>query len=224
MAITDWPADERPREKLLAHGAGHLSDAELLAIFLRVGLPGKSAVDLARDLLLKFGSLSALVAAPLDEFAAVKGMGEAKFTQLHATVELARRALGEQLRSAPVLAQPQAMQDYVRLKLAAQPQECFYVLLLAVDYHLIHERIIATGSLNQATVYPRDICKLALTHNAASVVVAHNHPQGDASPSSADIALTTQVRQALGLIEVRLIDHIVVGRNGAVSMAALGLL
>ena len=224
MAITDWPADERPREKLLAHGAGHLSDAELLAIFLRVGLQGKSAVDLARELLAHFGSLSALVAAPLRDFESIKGIGEAKFTQLQATVELARRALGEELRAAPVFKQPQALRDYVQLKLQSQPQECFYLLLLAADLRLIYETELSRGTVTQTAVYPREIAKLALHHNASAVVVAHNHPQGTASPSQADITLTQQLKSTLQILDVVLMDHLIVGRVGVCSMAELGLM
>ena len=224
MAITHWPADERPREKLLAHGAAHLSDAELLAIFLRVGLPGKTAVDLARDMLLHFGSLSAMVAAPLSEFAQIKGIGEAKFTQLQATVELARRALGESLRATPVFNLPKVLQDYVQLKLRHQLHESVYALLLADDFRLIYEGELTRGTLNQATVYPRELAKLALKHNAAALVIAHNHPQGDATPSQADIALTHTLTQTLELVDVRLVDHLIVGQGGVCSMAQMGLI
>lgn len=224
MAITDWPAEERPREKLIADGAGVLSDAELLAIFLRTGIVGVSAVDLARQMLTHFGSLSALVAAPLSEFTDIKGMGEAKFAQLQATVELARRALGEQLKAQPVFTQPKALHDYLRLKLGALPYEVFYVLLLGSDLSLLKSVELFRGSVAKTYVFPREVAKLVLTHNAAAVVVAHNHPHGDAAPSSADVALTSALKNALNLLDVQLIDHVIVAGDHTSSFSQLGLL
>lgn len=223
MAITDWPTDERPREKLIASGAGVLSDAELLAIFLRTGIVGVSAVDLARQILLHFGSLSALVAAPLSEFSQIKGMGEAKYAQLQATVELARRALGEQLKAKPVLSNIAMVQDYLRLKLAPLPYEVFYVLLLGADQRLMKEQQLFRGGENTTTVHIKEVVKLALLSNASALVVAHNHPQGDATPSAADLTLTTQLKKALALIDVQLLDHIIVAGDHCASMANLGL-
>lgn len=224
MAISDWPADERPRERLIAGGAGSLSDAELLAIFLRVGVTGLSAVDLARAMLKQFGSLSALVAAPLDEFVKIKGLGDAKYAQLQATVELARRALGEQLKAAPVFGSPTALHDFVRLKIGSQSQEVFFVMLLAADLSLLHAVELFRGSVAQAAVYPREIVKLALAHNASAVVIAHNHPSGDLTPSSADVRCTSQVKQALATLDIALTDHVIVSPLGAVSLQALGLM
>jgi DNA repair protein RadC len=223
MAITDWPADERPRERLIAGGAASLSDAELLAIFLRVGVTGLSAVDLARAMLKQFGSLSALVAAPLEEFVKIKGLGDAKYAQLQATVELARRALGEQLRAAPVFTSPTALQDFVRLKIGGQTQEVFFVMLLSSDLSLLHATELFRGSVAQTMVYPREIAVLALRYNATAVVVAHNHPSGDLSPSSADIGITTKIKHALATLDIRLIDHLIVSSRGALSLNALGL-
>ncbi len=224
MAISDWPADERPRERLIAGGAGSLSDAELLAIFLRVGVTGFSAVDLARAMLKQFGSLSALVAAPLDEFVKIKGLGDAKYAQLQATVELARRALGEQLKAAPVFRSPTALHDYVRLQIGSQSQEVFFVMLLANDLSLLHAAELFRGSVAQTAVYPREIAKLALMHNASAVVIAHNHPNGDLTPSSEDIRCTSAIKHALATLSIELTDHLIVSPQGAVSLQALGLM
>jgi DNA repair protein RadC len=224
MAITDWPADERPRERLIAGGAASLSDAELLAIFLRVGVTGLSAVDLAREMLKQFGSLSALVAAPLTEFVKIKGLGDAKYAQLQATVELARRALGEQLKAAPVFRTANALQDFVRLKIGSQPQEVFFVMLLGADLSLLHSVELFRGSVAQTAVYPREIVKLALTHNASAVVIAHNHPMGDLTPSSEDIRATSAIKHALATLSIELTDHLIVSPQGAVSLQALGLM
>jgi DNA repair protein RadC len=224
MAITDWPADERPREKLVANGAASLSDAELLAIFLRTGIVGVSAVDLARQMLAHFGSLNALIAAPLAQFCQIKGMGEAKFAQLQATVELARRALGEQLKARPVFDQPQVLHDYLRLKLSGLAHEAFYVLLLGSDESLIKEITLFRGNERATVVHPKEVAKLALIHSASAVVVAHNHPQGDATPSTADIATTNALKKALALIDVALLDHVIVAGDHSASLQALGLL
>ncbi|MEC5399754.1 RadC family protein [Uliginosibacterium sp. H1] len=224
MAITDWPADERPRERLLAQGAGVLSDAELLAIFLRVGVRGKSAVDLARDLIGHFGSLSRLFSATVQEFKAFPGMGEAKFAQLQAVVEMARRALGETLRERDLFDSPGAVRDWLRLHLARRPREVFVVLLLDNQNRLLHSADLFEGTLTQTSVYPREVVKLALSHNAAAVIFAHNHPSGLAEPSRADELLTATLREALGLVDIKVLDHFVVGGNSVVSFAERGLL
>ena len=225
MAITDWPADERPRERLLAHGALALSDAELLALFLRVGIRGKSAVDLARDLLKHFGSLSALCTAPAPAFAAIPGMGLAKYAQLQAVLELARRALGEEMATRDVLDSPRAVRDWLRLKLASLPHEVFMVLLLDAQNRVIASEELFRGTLAQTSVYPREVVKLALLRNAAAVILAHNHPSGVGEPSHADQLLTRSLTQALALIDVRVLDHfIVAGTASPVSFAERGLL
>lgn len=225
MAITDWPEDERPRERLLLQGAGALSDAELLAIFLRVGVKGKSAVDLARDLLGHFGGLGRLCAAPLTEFRAFPGMGEAKFAQLQAVMEMARRALSEKLKARSVLDSSQAVRDWLQLHLAHLPHEVFMVLLLDAQNHLIGAHELFRGTLTQTSVYPREVVKLALAHNAASTIFAHNHPSGVAEPSHADRQLTHTLNQALGLVEVRVLDHFVVcAGSPALSFAERGML
>ncbi|MDO6385872.1 MULTISPECIES: DNA repair protein RadC [unclassified Uliginosibacterium] len=225
MAITDWPEEERPRERLLGHGAAALSDAELLAIFLRVGVRGKSAVDLARDLIAHFGSLSRLFNAPLPEFKAFHGMGEAKFAQLQAVLEMARRALNETLRSRDVLGSPGTVRDWLRLKLAHLPHEVFMVLLLDAQNQLIEARELFRGTLTQTSVYPREVVKLALAHNAAAVILAHNHPSGVMEASRADELLTNALKQALALVDVRVLDHFIVAGNATpLSFAERGLL
>lgn len=225
MAITDWPEDERPREKLLAHGAASLSDAELLALFLRVGVRGKSAVDLARDLLTHFGSLTTLFAAPVDRLSAIHGMGSAKYAQLQAVIEMARRALGETLQSQPVFNSPATVRDYLRLHIGQRPHEVFIALWLDARHQLITCDELASGTLTQTSVYPREVVKKALANNAAAVIFAHNHPSGSATPSTADEALTRALREALHLIDVRTLDHfIVAGNSTPLSMAERGLM
>lgn len=224
MAITDWPEDERPRERLLAQGADALSDAELLAIFLRVGMKGKSAVDLGRELIARFGSLQRLFAAPLTDFAAVPGMGEAKYAQLQAVLEMARRALGEQLGAGELLSSPQTVRDYLRLTLAGRPHEVFLALWLDARNRLIVSEELFRGTLTQTSVYPREVVKRALAHNAAAVILAHNHPSGMAEPSVADESLTRVLKEALTLVDVRLLDHfIVAGTTQPLSLAERGL-
>lgn len=225
MSITDWPEDERPRERLLARGAAVLSDAELLAIFLRVGVRGKSAVDLARELLGRFGSLNRLFSASLDELATVPGMGPAKYAQLQAVLEMSRRALSEAMKQGDALSTPAAVRDYLRLQLAGLPYEVFYALWLDAQNRLIAAEELFHGTLTQTSVYPREVVKRALAHNAAAVVLAHNHPSGVAEPSSADEFLTRELKQALALVDVRVLDHfIVAGSSQALSFAERGLL
>jgi len=225
MAISDWPENERPRERLLRRGAASLSDAELLAIFLRVGVTGKSAVDLARELLARFGGLNALFSAGRAEFIEVNGMGDAKFAQLQAVLELARRALREQIAVGVSLAAPGPVRDYLRLALGALPHEVFMVLLLDAQNRLIATEELFRGTLTQTSVHPREVVKLALRHNAAGAIFAHNHPSGVAEPSRADEALTTALKQALALVDVRVLDHfIVAGAATPLSFAERGLL
>ena len=225
MAINHWPQHERPRERLLAHGAAKLSDAELLALFLRVGVKGKSAVDLARDLITHFGSLNRLFAASAREFAAIHGMGEAKYTQLQAVLELARRALREEIAAGDSLASPRAVRDYLQLAIGSQPHEIFMVLLLDAQNRVIAAEELFRGTLTQTSVYPREVVKLALRHNAAAAIFAHNHPSGVAEPSRADEALTQSLKQALALVDVKVLDHfIVAGTAAPLSFAEKGLL
>lgn len=225
MAITDWPESERPRERLLKHGAGALSDAELLAIFLRIGVKGASAVDLARTLLGHFGSLNRLFSATRTEFSAIPGMGSAKYAQLQAVLEMARRALHEEIRAGDALGSPRAVRDWLRLTLAGLPHEVFMVLLLDAQNRLIAAEELFRGTLTQTSVHPREVVKLALAHNAAGALFAHNHPSGVAEPSRADEALTQALKQALALVDVKLLDHfIVAGQAEPLSFAERGLL
>ena len=225
MAITDWPEDERPREKLLARGAIALSDAELLAVFLRVGVRGMSAVDLARELLTRFGTLTRLCSASAAEFSAIPGMGTAKYAQLQAVMELARRALAEQMRERDLFDSPRAVRDWLRLKIGSLPHEVFMVLLLDARNSLIEAVELFRGTLTQTSVYPREVVKLALAHNAGAVIFAHNHPSGAREPSTADETLTRSLRHALDLIDVRVLDHFIVTAHAdPVSFAERGLL
>jgi len=226
MAITDWPEGERPRERLLAHGAEALSDAELLAIYLRVGVRGKSAVDLARELLLRFkGSLSALVEASLEELASVSGIGMAKAAQLKASFELARRALAREMSTRDSFSSPGKVRDWLRLKLAARQNEVFMVLWLDAQNRLIRADELFAGTLTQTSVYPREVVKAALANNAAAVILAHNHPSGVAEPSAADEMLTRNLKAALALVDVKVLDHFIVAGTGVpLSFAERGLL
>ena len=224
MAITDWPEGERPREKLLMRGAASLSDAELLAIFLRVGVAGKNAVELARDLLAHFGSLTRLFNAPQSEFAAFPGMGPAKYAQLQAVLEMARRALGETMRHGDALGSPGAVRDYLRLHLGGLGHEVFMALFLDAQNRVVAREELFRGTLTQTSVYPREVVKRALAHNAAGIILAHNHPSGVAEPSQADRWLTDQLKTALGLVDVKVLDHFIVAGPAGVSFAERGWL
>jgi DNA repair protein RadC len=224
MAITDWPASERPREKLLEQGVETLSDAELLAIFLRVGVTGKSAVDLARDLLNQFSSLNGIFAASINELTQVNGIGSSKYAQLQAIFEMSRRALSEQMQVKDVLSSPQQVRDYLCLKLGGLTREVFMVLFLDAQNHIITTEEMFTGTLTQTSVYPREVVKRALHHNAASVILAHNHPSGIAEQSHADEMLTAELKKALALVDVRVLDHFVIAGNSSLSFVQQGLL
>lgn len=224
MPITDWPLEDRPREKLLSRGAESLSDAELVAIFLRTGVRGKSAVDLARETLVRFGSLTALCAAGGEVFCAAPGLGAAKFSQLQAALEIARRTLRERLAAGSVLGSPQAVRDYLRLKLQGRPHEVFVGVFLDAQNRVQAVEELFRGTLTQTSVYPREIVKRALHHNTAALIFAHNHPSGVAEPSHADEALTRTLKHALALVDVRVLDHFVVGGDTAMSFAERGLL
>jgi len=223
VSITNWPEAERPRERLIAKGAAALSDAELLAIFLRVGTKGKSAVDLARELVRKFGSLHGLFSASQDQLTAVNGIGEAKFVQLQAVLEMAKRALHEEIKLADALSNPRAVRDYLRMTLARLPHEVFVAVFLTAQNRVIAVDELFRGTLTQTSVYPREIVKRALAHNAASVILAHNHPSGEATPSQADRALTKTLAEALAVIDVRVLDHFIVAPGASLSFAEQGL-
>jgi DNA repair protein RadC len=222
MAITDWPEHERPREKMLLRGPQALSDAELLAIFLRTGVKGKSAVDLSRDLLSEFGSLRALLTADRQTFCQSPGLGEAKFAQLQATLEMSRRHLHETLHRGDALANPDDTRRYLTVRLRDFAHEVFAVLFLDNRHRVISLDEMFTGTINGASVHPREIVKRALSHNAAAVILAHNHPSGVAEPSEADKQLTRKLSEALGLIDVRVLDQFVIGDGEAVSFAERG--
>ena len=224
MAITDWPERERPREKLLQLGPASLSDAELLAIFLRTGVRGKSAVDLARELLVRCGSLGALFAAKRDELHELPGMGDAKYSQLQAVLEMARRALAETLHARDALNSPGAVRDYLRLALAGREHEVFLLVLLDAQNRVLACEELFRGTLTQTSVYPREVVKCALGHNAAAVIFAHNHPSGVAEPSHADQVLTQSLKQALGLVDIKVLDHFIVAGASALSFAERGLI
>ena len=224
MAITDWPEGERPREKLLSRGAASLSDAELLAIFLRTGVTGKSAVDLARELLTRFGNLTQLFSTSEVEFCAVHGLGQAKFVQFQAVLEMSRRALSEELHRGDALNSPRVVRDYLQLLLGGRQHEVFMVLFLDTQHRVIASEELFHGTLSQTSVYPREVVKRALAHNAAAVILAHNHPSGVAEPSQSDKLLTDALKQALSLVDVRVLDHFVVAVGQTLSFAEKGLI
>ena len=224
MAITDWPSAERPREKLLARGAASLSDAELLAIFLRTGVAGKSAVDLARELLNHFGSLRALLSAGEGEFCQGLGLGQAKFCQLQAVLEMASRHLDEQLTKTSALDNAATVKRLAKVRLGGLAHEVFAVLFLDAQHRLIQFEELFRGTIDCASVYPREVVKRALALNAAAVILAHNHPSGHSTPSEADKQLTQRLCSALALVDVRVLDHIVVGDNTPFSFCEAGLI
>jgi len=224
MAITDWPLQERPRERLFALGAGSLADAELLAILLRTGVKGKSAVDVARQLLGRFGSVAALLEAGSGSLAETPGLGSAKLAQLQAALELARRALKEEISSRDALSSPRAVRDYLRLAIFRREHEVFVVLLLDAQHRMTASEELFRGTLTQTSVYPREVVKCALKHNAAAVIFAHNHPSGVAEPSHADEILTRSLKAALALVDIQVLDHFIVAGSRTMSFAERGLL
>jgi len=224
MAITDWPLQERPRERLLALGPASLADAELLAILLRTGVKGKSAVDVARELIGRFGSVAGLLEAGSDKLGDTPGLGSAKLAQLQAALELARRALREESSSRSALTSPRAVRDYLRLTLAGREHEVFVVMLLDAQHRVVASEELFRGTLTQTSVYPREVVKCALRHNAAAVIFAHNHPSGIAEPSHADEILTRSLKSALALVDIQVLDHFIVAGTRTLSFAERGLL
>ncbi|OYY91425.1 MAG: hypothetical protein B7Y42_13255 [Polaromonas sp. 28-63-22] len=224
MLLKDLPEDARPREKLLARGPGALGDAELLALLLRTGLPGKNALQMGQELLDQFGGVAGLLHTGADALKSIKGLGPAKRAEIVAVLELARRALAAQLKQQTLFDSPEAVRDYLQLQLGSRPHEIFAVLFLDSQHRLIVLEELFRGTLTQTSVYPREVVVRALALNAASVVLAHNHPSGTAEPSRADEALTQTLKAALGLVDVRVLDHFVVTSTEAVSMAQRGLL
>ena len=224
MSIKCWPEGERPREKLLSLGPEALSDAELLAIFLRTGLPGLSAVDLARDLIQRHGSLGRIVQLPLAAFCQSPGLGKAKYAQLSAVLEMSRRYLQQELHDAPVFTQPQRVKSYLQSQLQHRQRECFAALFLDNQHRLLAFEPIFEGTIDSAPVHPREVVKLALSHNAAALIISHNHPSGVAEPSQSDRLITERLQKSLELVDIRLLDHIVVGCGSTVSFAERGWL
>ena len=224
MSIRDWPDQERPREKLLARGATALSDAELLAIFLRTGVKGHSAVDLARDLMHEYGSLRKLFDADQETFCQTLGLGTAKYVQLQAVLEMARRYLEESLQHGDALASVADTRRYLMAKLRHEPHEIFACLFLDNRHRVLSFESLFYGTIDGASVYPRVVVQRALANNAAAVILAHNHPSGVAEPSQADQHITQRLQEALGLIDVRVLDHFIIGDGEPVSFAERGLL
>ncbi|MCK9503109.1 MAG: DNA repair protein RadC [Porticoccaceae bacterium] len=224
MGIKDWPEGERPREKLLQRGAAALSDAELLAIFLRTGTRGLTAVDLARHLVQRFGGLRGLLSADKKTFCEARGLGEAKFVQLQAVLELARRHLGETLARDNVFTSPAAVMEYLQSQIGRRSQEVFVALFLDTRHRLICCEELFFGTIDGASVYPREVVKRALHHQASAVIFGHNHPSGIAEPSRDDEAITRRLKEALALVDIRVLDHVVVGAGCGVSMAERGLI
>ncbi len=222
MAIKDWPADDRPREKLLSKGAAVLSDAELLAIFLRTGVQGKSAVELARELLAEFGGLRPLLEADQASFCDQHGLGPAKYAQLQAVLEMSHRHLEATLTRGDAFTDASKTRQYIQQRLRPYQHEVFACLFLDSKHRLIIFEALFTGTIDTASVYPREVVKHALAHNAAAVILAHNHPSGIAEPSQADIAITSKLKAALDLVDIRVLDHIIVGDGETVSLAEIG--
>lgn len=224
MSIKNWATEDRPREKLLQRGAAALTDAELLAIFLRTGTQGKSAVDLARELLADFGSLKALLQADQQRFCSAKGLGDAKYTQLQAVLEMAKRHFNEILQRGDVLSSPEITRIYLSTQLRGYGHEVFACLFLDSQNRVIQFDELFTGTLTGASIYPREVAKRALQHNAAAVIFAHNHPSGVVEPSLADKQITTKLKQALSLFDIAVLDHFIIGDGLPYSFAEHGLL
>jgi len=224
LPIRDWPQTERPREKLLHQGPESLGDAELLAIFLRTGIPGKSAIEMARDALLEAGSLRQLMNMSPVDLCKFKGIGTAKYVQFQAGLELGRRYLMEQMQKGDAITSPKISRDYLTLQLRDKPYEAFFAMFLDSKHRVIHHEELFRGTIDNATVPVREVVKETLKHNAAALIVAHNHPSGVAEPSPADRALTETLDLALGMVGVKLLDHFIVGETEVVSFAEMGAL
>lgn len=224
MSIKHWPKQDRPREKLIRHGASALNDAELLAIFLRTGIRGISAVELARRILADFGGLRSLMAASYEEFCKGIGLGDAKYAQLQAVLEMSKRHLHEYLVKEEVVTGANHVRTYLTKQLRYSHREIFAVLFLDTQHRLIRYQELFMGTIDSAAVYPREVLKAALKNNAAAIILAHNHPSGITDPSQSDVQITMQIKQALDLIDIRLLDHFIVGDGQPFSFAEKGLL
>ena len=223
MAISDWRPEDRPRERLLTEGAENLASEDLLAVLLRTGVRGKTAVDLGKELLARYGSITRLLSAG-HELLEIKGLGLAKTAQFAAAIELARRAMGEELKQRKGLTSPGAVRDYLRVALGHRQQEVFVCIWLDAQHRVLGIEDVSKGTLTQTSVYPREIVKKALARNAAAVIFAHNHPSGVAQPSQSDELLTRNLKEALALVEVKVLDHFIIAGNQAISFAERGLL
>ena len=224
MAISNWPILEQPREKLLKKGPSALSDAEILAIFLRTGTKGVSALDLARDLLDKFQGLRQLIDSDEKQFCQTKGLGSVKYAQIQAAIELGRRYLQSELQTGDAFTSPEQTRDFLALKLRAYPFEVFACLYLDNRHRLISFEELFRGTIDSAQVHAREIVRSALKHNAAAVIFSHNHPSGVAEPSQSDVNLTLELKKALQLIDVRVLDHLIIGSSEAISLAERGVI
>lgn len=224
MAITDWPINERPREKLLNLGATNLSDAELLAIFLRVGMRGKTALDLARDLINHYGSLKSLLMSSMDDFCRLPGMGPAKYVQLQASLEMSKRYFHNEMCETDILTSPEASKQFLRRALSGKKYEVFACLYLDTQHKVIGFEELFKGTLDSASVYPREVVQSVLKKGAAAVILCHNHPSGSTIASQADIQITERLKKALELIDVRVLDHMIVAEYKVMSFAEQGLL
>lgn len=224
MSMARWPLAERPRERLLAQGPGALSDAELLALFLGTGVRGKSAVQVAGELLARFGRVSMVLSAPRGELGKVPGLGAAKCAQITAVMELARRAFTEEMKARDSLTSPAAVRGYLRLRMQDLGHECFYCVYLDAQNRVIAAEELFRGTLTQTSVYPREVLKSALRHNAAGLILAHNHPSGVAEPSVQDQALTRTLAEALALVDIKVLDHFIVAPGACLSFAERGLI
>jgi len=224
MTIKDWPADERPREKLLAHGPGALSDAELLAIFLQTGVAGRTAVEVAREAIAHFGGLSKLLSAESKPFCSARGLGAARYALLQAALEISRRHVFATVQSGDVLSSPEQVRHYLSMQLAGLEHEVFSGLFLDRRHRVIEYRELFRGTIDSAAVYPREVLKLCLSRNASAIIFAHNHPSGVAEPSDTDVRLTRKLTDALALIDVRVLDHLIIGQGVQTSLAERGLM
>ncbi len=224
MSDDRWPLAERPRERLLAQGAGALSDAELIALCLGTGVRGRSALGVARELLERFGRVSRVLSAAPRELDGVPGVGAARYARIAAVMELARRALAEEMRARDSLTSPAAVRGYLRLRMQDLGHECFYCAFLDAQNRVIVAEELFRGTLTQTSVYPREVVKRALAHNAAALILAHNHPSGVAEPSVQDQALTRTLADALALVDVKVLDHFIVAPGACMSFAERGLL
>lgn len=222
MNIPDWPEHDRPRERLIRQGPRSLSDSELLAIFLRTGLPGKSAVDLARDVIAKFGSLQQLNRVTLSQWCSIPGLGQAKFAQFKACLEMASRCLNHELQESHTLSRPDLLENFVRAQIGLSPIEKFLLILLDSQLKVIHHQIISEGTVNKTAVFPREVARLAIEHDASRMMVAHNHPSGICIPSSADDLLTLNLYEALQLLDIELVDHLIVSGSDCYSYRTQG--